>query len=158
MITEEQKRIQEAAAYGLPQNAGLPANYTHEQIEFLRGLIFQHDAQNAAMTREFDLNKPPTPPYRYQEYPRLVYQGTKTAPAADEFDLENLLTSGWSLTPPENLEVNLGGELSPAMLAEVQAVDIEARRQAENKPGYRDLERELAKLQAENEALKQKRK
>ena len=151
MITEEQKRIQEAAAYGLPQNAGLPANYTHEQIEFLRGLIFQHDAQNAAMTREFDLNKPPTPPYRYQEYPRLVYRGAKTAAAVDEFDLENLLTSGWSLTPPENLEVNLGGELSPAMLAEVQAVDIEAR-----KPARQDLERELAKLKAENEVLRRK--
>ena len=103
------------------------------------------------MTREFDLNKPPTPPYRYQEYPRLVYRGTKTAAAADEFDLENLLTSGWSLTPPENLEVNLGGELSPAMLAEVQVIDTEAR-----KPARQDLEQQLARLKAENEALRKK--
>ena len=28
----------------VPQNPGLPTEYTHEQMEFLRGLIQQHDA------------------------------------------------------------------------------------------------------------------
>jgi hypothetical protein len=59
-LTEEQKRIQETAVYGLPQQQrplGLN-NLTHEQIELLRGVLFQHDAQNAAMTRERDARKP----------------------------------------------------------------------------------------------------
>jgi hypothetical protein len=74
-ITNEQKRIQEAAAYGLPQRQTIDvSDLSHEQIEVLRGVLFQHDAQNAAMTREFDLNKPSTPPYRYQEFPRLLYR------------------------------------------------------------------------------------
>jgi len=73
-LTDEQKRIQETAAYGLPpQQRPLELNnLTHAQIEGLRQVVFQHDAQNAAMTRGFDLNKPPTPPYRYQEYPRML--------------------------------------------------------------------------------------
>jgi hypothetical protein len=73
-LTNGQKQQQEAAAYGLPLRPQTldVSHMTHEQIEALRGVLFQHDAQNAAMTREFDLNKPPTPPYRYQEYPRLL--------------------------------------------------------------------------------------
>jgi hypothetical protein len=52
--------------------------------------------------------------------------------------------------------VNLGDELTPAMQAEVNAIDREARKPSRAAPG--DLERQLEKLQAENEALKQKRK
>ena len=66
-LTNEQKQQQEAAAYGLPLQQRQPLNLdnlTHEQIEAIRGVVFKHDAQNAAMTREFDLNKPPTPRFR----------------------------------------------------------------------------------------------
>jgi hypothetical protein len=143
MITEEQKRIQEAAAYGLPQNAGLPANYTHEQIEFLRGLIFQHDAQNAAMTREFDLNKPPTPPYRYQEFPRLVYRAGDMAVVKDKNQLSNMLSHGYSITPSANMEVSIEPELDSQSAAEAQAIDARLRQ-----PSVADLLQKIAALEA----------
>ena len=152
-LTEEQKRIQQTAAFGLPLRRQTldVSNMTHEQIEALRGLLFQYDAQNAAMTREFDLNKPPTPPYRYQEYPRMLYRGAKYTIVQDGVELEHHLSQGWSKTPTsaENVEVNLGGELSPAMMAEIKAIDTELRQ-----PSREDLERQSAKLRAENEALK----
>ena len=153
-LTEEQKQIQQTAVYGLPQRQSIDVSgMSHEQIEALRGVLFQHDAQHAAMTREFDLNKPPTPPYRYQEFPRLVYRDSKTALANNADELEELLARDWSITSPAVMEVNLGDELSPAMQAEVNAIDREAR-----KPSQQELERQLASLKAENEALKQKRK
>jgi hypothetical protein len=75
------------------------------------------------MTREFDLNKPPTQPYRYQEYPRLLYRQGKTAVVQNDDQLQDMLAHGWSKTPPDNMEVNLGGELSPEMRAEAAAID-----------------------------------
>jgi hypothetical protein len=151
-LTNEQKRIQETAAYGLPQQRQTldVSGMTHEQIEALRGVLFQHDAANAAMTREFDLNKPPTPPYRYQEYPRMLYRDTETAIVRNQMELEQSLASGWSKTPAASMEVNLGGELSPAMRAEAQAIDARLRA-----PSREDLlQQEIELLRAENEALK----
>ena len=153
-LSDEQKQVQQRAAYGLPQSQSIDVSgMSHEQIEALRSVLFQHDAQHAAMTREFDLNKPPVPPYRYQEFPRLVYRDTKTALANNADELEELLARDWSITSPAVMEVNLGDELSPAIMAEVNALDREAR-----KPSRDELERQLEKLKAENEALKQKRK
>ena len=156
-LTNQQIQQQEAAAFGLPlrgQSIDV-SGMTHEQIEALRGVLFQHDAQNAAMQREFDLNKPPTPPYRYQEYPRMLYRGDEVHIVADSYALEEAMANGWSKDPPltGTVKLNLGGELSPAMMAEVQRVDAEAR-----KPSHADLERQIAELQAQNAELKQKRK
>jgi hypothetical protein len=122
-LTEEQKQIQERAVYGLPLQGPNSGPMTHEQAEFLRNLLVQHDAQNAAQVREFDLNKPPTPPYRYQEYPRLVYRDGKTQLVEDPVDLQRLLADGWSIKPPKHMEQKLGGELSPQDMAEVQRID-----------------------------------
>jgi len=38
------------------------------------------------MLREFDLNKPPTQPYRYQEYPRMLYRDGKTVVVKDDIE------------------------------------------------------------------------
>jgi hypothetical protein len=150
-LTNEQMQQQEAAAFGLPLRPQTldVSNMTHEQVEALRGVLFQYDARNAAMQREFDLNKPPTPPYRYQEYPRMLYLGRETAIVKDEFELEQYLAHGWSKEPQEAPMLNLGGDLPPSMMAEVAAIDAEAR-----KPSREDLERQIAVLRAENDALK----
>ena len=150
-LTPEQMQQQEAAAYGLPQRPQSidVSNMTHEQIEALRGVLFQHDARNAAMQREFDLNKPPTPPYRYQEFPRMLYLGRQTAIVKDAFELEQYLEQGWSKEPLEAPMLNLGGDLPPAMMAEVQRIDAEARRSAQS-----ELEKQIEVLKAENETLR----
>ena len=144
-LTDEQKQIQDRAAYGLPQQApSLDVGaMTHEKIEWLRGLIFQHDAQNAAMTREFDLNKPPTPPYRHQEFPRLLYRDGKTMAATTKAALEEMLKSGWSMDPPPTMEVNLGGELTAEMKAEAAAIDAQL-----HQPSVKDLMAEIEALKA----------
>jgi hypothetical protein len=133
-LTNEQKQKQEAAAFGLPlrpQSLDV-SNMTHEQIEALRGVLFRHDARNAAMTREFDLNKPPPPPYRYQEYPRMLYRDGKTAVVQNDGELLDMLSHGWSKTPPaaESVELHLGGELSAEMRAEAAAIDAQLRQSA----------------------------
>src|SRR5215472_18103758 len=126
-ITNEQRRFQQMAAYDLPRES--PGNYTHEQIEGMRRFVQSYDAQNAAIRQEFDLNKPPTPPYRYQEYPRMLYRGAQTAIVQDDVELEIMLAENWSKDPPPpgTLELNLGGELTPAMRAEAKGLDKIAR-------------------------------
>ena len=154
-LTNQQIQQQEAAAYGLPLRGQTidVSGMTHEQIEALRGVLFQHDAANAAMTREFDLNKPPTPPYRYQEFPRMLYRGDQVHIVPDAYALEEALAQGWDLRPQGTPQLNLGGDLTPAQMVEVQRVDAEAR-----KPSHADLERQIEQLRAENAELKQKRK
>jgi len=126
-LSDEQRRIQQAAAFDLPRES--PGNYTHEQIEGMRRFVQSYDAQNAAIRQEFDLNKPPTPPYRYQEYPRMLYRGAQTTIVHDDDELEIMLAQDWSKTPPlpGTVEINLGGQLTPAMQAEVQRIDTQAR-------------------------------
>lgn len=126
-LSEQQKQIQEAAAYGLPQTPTAPGGFTHEQIEGMRRFIQQYDAQNAAITREFDLNKPPTPPYRYQEFPRLLYRGGKTITAQDARGQDLLLQQGWSVAPPLGTKVDIEVKLDPQSAAEAQAIDLQLR-------------------------------
>jgi hypothetical protein len=147
-LTKEQIHQQQAAVYGLPPQTIDVSHMSHEQIEALRAVLFQHDAQNAAMAREFDLNKPPTPPYRYQEFPRMLYRDGRTFIVKDQRELEEQCGLGWSKTPPATMEVNLGGELPAAIMVEVAAIDAEAR-----KPSHQDLIEEVEKLRAENAAL-----
>jgi len=126
-------------------------NLTHEQIEGMRRFVQSYDAQNAAITREFDLNKPPTPPYKYQEYPRMLYRGTQTSIVHDDDECELMLSQNWSKTPSQagTVNLNLGGDLTPAMRAEAQAIDARLR-----EPSRNDMEREMEKLRAENAELK----
>jgi len=123
-LTEQQKRQQEAAAFGLPQADIDPSKFTHEQIEAFREVVFARDAANAAMTREFDLNKPPTPPYRYQEFPRMLYRKDKTVIVKNAAEQAKLLTQGWNLQPVWDVAVP-GAGIDAAAAAEAAAIDAQ---------------------------------
>jgi hypothetical protein len=97
-LTKEQKRAAEAAVYGqsvptMPTNALTP-----EEIERMRTLVAQNDAQTAV--KEFDLNNPPQVPYVYQPFPTTVYhrtKGNKVVP--DQEALDAALAEGWKHEP-----------------------------------------------------------
>jgi len=99
-LTQEQKREAERALYGL-ENV-MPAEATQEEMNRMREILAQHDAKTqAAGMKDFDLNKPPTAPYVYREFPFLMYhhRDKKTMPARTHEERERLLADGWSVDP-----------------------------------------------------------
>ena len=144
MITDEQKRQQDAASYGLPHQAIDPSKFTHEQIEAFREVVFQRDAANAAMTREFDLNKPPTPPYRYQEFPRMLYRGAKNTIVKNASERDKLLAQGWTIEPQQAVAAPSAPALDSETAAEVAAIDEKLHaRSSEFSPGQIDMLRKM---------------
>lgn len=71
------------------------------EIERMRDLVAQHDAQNRQGIKEFDLNNPPRKPLVETEYPRVVYdhKGRRARKAANEEDLKAALKAGWKTEP-----------------------------------------------------------
>lgn len=100
---------------------------THSEAEFLRQLLAQHDSTSHQPVQEFDLNKPPVPPYVHQQWPTLLYawddeyQRVKYLRALSQQELDDAVAKGWSEAPisgpPEE------AELDPAATAEAQALD-----------------------------------
>lgn len=137
-LTQQQIHEAESAIYGLPQNA--PPSFdiqsmTPEQIEFLRTVLAQHDSQRNQVN-EFDLNKPPVKPYRYQEFPRMIYHHEKReyliVQNADQLQL--WLGRGYRLEPYV-AEVDNSPALDMATVAETRALDAQARRPREEAIG-----------------------
>lgn len=100
-----------------------PLPFTHEEVERMRQIVMSHDKAMFGGIKEFDLNKPPKEPYRYQEFPRCLYHHAtaKTKNVANQAELEQHLSAGWSKDPcpieaPEP-------ELDEATLAETAELD-----------------------------------
>lgn len=75
---------------------------SYEEIERMRAILAQHDSGSGRKSiNEFDLNKPPVAPYRFQEFPKLMYRHetgkylTVHSKAAEEAAIEK----GWKLEP-----------------------------------------------------------
>jgi hypothetical protein len=99
-LTKEQKRQAEAAIYGVPADIAMsPSQLTPEEIERMRAIVAQHD--RGANQNEFDLNAPKQKPYRYEEFPRLMYNHATRAhrPARNQAELDAALEAGWSKEP-----------------------------------------------------------
>lgn len=98
-LTKEQIREAEAACRGVPtiQSMFPQANLTPDQMEQLRAILNAHDASKSGPPKEFDLNKPPQEPYRFKEFPKLVYRHDtrehKAVPNAAEE--KRALDAGW---------------------------------------------------------------
>lgn len=60
-----------------------PAQLSHEEAERLREILMQHDKKNNAGPNSFDLHNPKVPPYRHQEFPKLVYHHENSKPSKD---------------------------------------------------------------------------
>lgn len=86
---------------GLTPEQAAALNLSPEQVEQLRELVLQHDAKNANETREFDLNKPNTPPYKHKPFPTTVYNHAngKNRIVKNAADLERALAAGWERKP-----------------------------------------------------------
>jgi hypothetical protein len=113
-LTPTQQRDQLGAVYGLG-GALDPNNLNPEQAEFLRGFLSQYDRDHTNVA-EFDLNKPPLAitnpkakgPYRYQEYPRMIYHHERrtTETVISHAQLDYYLARGYSKEPfpPEDAD------------------------------------------------------
>jgi hypothetical protein len=80
----------------------------------MRRMLDQLDQKEAGGMKEFDLNKPPVPPYVYREYPYLMYHHgmRQTRPARNIEERQRLIGEGWSETPfpAEGQEIELTAE------------------------------------------------
>jgi hypothetical protein len=126
-LTEKEQREALKAVYGLEERGNhMSPNLSSEELEQMRRILAQHDANTAQKAmQEFDLNKPPAPPYVFREYPFLLYnhpttngerqvRGERAAkPAHNHEERQRMLAEGWSEDPfpsPEPVEVPLTAE------------------------------------------------
>jgi len=128
-LSQKQQREAMRAVYGLgerPQgNTMMPADLTYEDRARMRRILDEMDAKDAAGAREFDLNKPPVPPYVYREYPYLLYNlfTGKTRAAANYEEKQKMLAEGWSEHPVRQEVPEV--ELTPQ--EQMEAADIDKR-------------------------------
>jgi hypothetical protein len=120
----------------------------------MRRMLDELDQKQAGGMKEFDLNKPPVPPYVYREYPFLMYnhQTKQTRPALNHEQRQKMLAEGWSEDPipAEVPEVEL------TVSERIQAEEIDRRLkmpkeqlEAEQSAEYvASLRREIAELRA----------
>lgn len=106
---------------------------THEEIERMREIVAQHDSTNKGGIREFDLNNPPKLPYRFQEFPRLVYHHKtrkhKTVHNAQQ--LKGAQGQGFVKEPyPSEVDEP---ELDPSAAGEAALIDEQLRAPKEDK-------------------------
>lgn len=103
-LTPQQQREAMQNLYGLGGNVTPTAeqtDLTFEEVERLRRILDRFDKSQSAGRKEFDLARPPVPPYRYQPYPFLMYhhQSGKTKAAHSNDEQTQLLMEGWSVDP-----------------------------------------------------------
>ena len=106
-----------------------PAGLTIAEIEKMRALVNAADAANQGGNKEFDLAKPPVAPYRYNEYPRVMYHHatgrTKVANSAE--DREDAEALGWTISAIAPVEAD------EDPFAGLSAEDAAAAREADDK-------------------------
>lgn len=122
-LSKQQKQQELEIIYGVDMAAQLTVN----EIEKMRELLAQHDAQNSEGS-DFDPSKVVIP-YRYQKFPMMIYDHSKSYPAHEreqtvtrgsmvvneivhvtanlaskvvrnQAELEEHLEQGWSENPP----------------------------------------------------------
>lgn len=125
-LTEKEQKEALAALYGesKPMYPNPQTEWTYEERVKIRQMLDMADQKEAANgMREFDLNKPPTPPYRHNEYPYLMYnhETGQSRAALNHLQREQLAAQGWSENPvpPEPVEV----QLTARELEEAEAID-----------------------------------
>jgi hypothetical protein len=142
-LTEKEQREAMKAVYGLAERAPMTptttdlSTFSFEERKRLRELLDREDGKLAGQ-REFDLNKPPAPPYQYREFPFLMYHHAtgKTHPARNEEEREHLISEGWSRNPKRDepiIELTAEPErdeqgLTAADRAEIEAVEKQLKK------------------------------
>jgi hypothetical protein len=90
-VTEkEAKQAQLAAVYGVT----MPVQQLSEtEVANLRAILAQHDSEHKPMVT-MDLNNPPKAPYRYQPFPKMIYDLNASHAARDERKPRELASGG----------------------------------------------------------------
>lgn len=141
-LTREQQKEAMRAVYGL--GATMTPELTYEERVKMRRMLDALDQKEAGGMKEFDLNKPPVPPYVFREYPMMLYnhETGKTGTAHNYEERRMMVGQGWSESPvpppipaaiaPEFNHVNPPAhpqvELTAQEREEVQELDRLARR------------------------------
>lgn len=130
-LTPKEEREALRAVYGIAEKDEdmTPQELSYEERIKMRRYLDSLDQKEAGGMKEFDLNKPPTPPYVFREYPFTMYNHELgTARLAHNYhERQQLQAGGWSenpaapLPPPEI-------ELSEAERAEAGEMDRLARK------------------------------
>ena len=141
------------------------AELTYEERVRMRRHLEDLDGKEAAGHKEFDLNKPPVPPYVYREYPFLMYHhaSKQTRPAHNHEQRQKMLAEGWSQDPVriETAEVELtSGERMQAEEIDRQLKmpkeQLEVEQSAEYMAKMRSEIAELKARLAQNEGVETK--
>lgn len=101
-----------------------------EEVTRMRQIVAQFDAARKPMTT-VDLNNPPREPYKYQAFPKMVYDLNRSQPGhlitltvRSQAELASALEDGWNETAPA-----FGDEpeesLSPKYQAEAEQVQAQ---------------------------------
>lgn len=96
----QQREAMEAIYGGNVTPAADQTDLSFEEVERLRRILDRYD--KAQPTRkEFDLAKPPVPPYQFKAFPFLMYNHStgKTQAAKSELEKTALIAEGWSVEP-----------------------------------------------------------
>jgi hypothetical protein len=109
-LTKAQVREQVEALYGEKKTMNVDVNNLNTRdLASLESLIAQLKSKEGgtAGLKEFDLNKPPVPPYRYQHFPRMLYKfaegEVETCIAHTNEEEQSLFASGWTENPSGKL-------------------------------------------------------
>lgn len=129
-MNANQRREAVAQIFGLDSRSMPNTSLTVDEIEKMRQLVAAHDANNNfGGIKEFDLNNPPKQPYRYQEFPRIVYHHklgkTKVVHSAEE--LLHAEARGYSKDAPFTPQSEEELELDEESLLEIGALEEKAR-------------------------------
>ncbi len=129
-LTAQEQREAEAALYGLEVNNSMtpqPSTFSQDDIERMRAILRAHDAAAGGVVKEFDLNKPAPVPYRYREFPKLVYDHTKRTHKAvhDRAQEQAALEAGFQNEPYPSEVVELA--LDPEDQNEVNDLESDIR-------------------------------
>lgn len=113
---------------------------TEMDVIKMREMLAQHDAEQDPI-RVIDLNNPPRQPYKYQKFPKIVYdlessteQKIAYVVVEDEESLQAYLEAGWSEQPPSFSEIR-EEDLKPAYQMEANQVE-EKLEEARQKRAY----------------------
>jgi hypothetical protein len=120
---------------------------TDEEYEHMRELLGKHDMETGKnQPQEFDLNNPPSKPYQFKEFPKIMFhhggRAHRTANNADE--QKALEKAGWQVDPyPRRAEpVSSEGEYEEDqdLLDELEALKTENENLKAAKKGKKDKE------------------
>jgi hypothetical protein len=127
-LTEKQKREAMQAVYGLTERETMSpiTELTYEERIKMRRMLDALDQKEAGGLKDFDLNKPPVPPYVYREYPILMYHhGTsQNRPAGNYEERQRMLAEGWVEDP---FPAGAAPEIPLTAAEHAEAADIDRR-------------------------------